>query len=61
MHLPGYIQGGQEASYGCLLLGIYHRRIPGATVTFKTARKNRISSNTGPIKNFFLQNLNILT
>ncbi len=32
MHLPGYIQGGQEASYGCLLLGIYHRRIPGATV-----------------------------
>ena len=32
MHLPGYIQGGQEASYGYLLLGVYYRRIPGETV-----------------------------
>jgi hypothetical protein len=31
MHRPGYVQGGQEASIGCLLLGIYHRRIPGDT------------------------------
>ncbi len=32
MHLPGYIQGGQEASYGYLLLGVYHRKTPSATV-----------------------------
>jgi len=25
------VQGGQEASFGCLLLGVYYRRIPGAT------------------------------
>ncbi len=32
MHRPGYVQGGQEASFGDLLLGVYYRRIPGATV-----------------------------
>jgi hypothetical protein len=32
MHWPGYVQGGQEASFGCLLLGVYYRRIPGSTV-----------------------------
>jgi hypothetical protein len=34
MHQPGYVQGGQEAKRGYLLLGIYHRRIPGDTVTY---------------------------
>jgi hypothetical protein len=33
MHLPGYIQEGQEASYGYLLLGVYHRNSPGGTQT----------------------------
>jgi hypothetical protein len=32
MHQPGYVQGGQEASLGYLLLGIYYRRIPGETI-----------------------------
>jgi hypothetical protein len=31
MHRPGYVQGGQEASFGYLLLGVYYRRIPGST------------------------------
>jgi hypothetical protein len=31
MHRPGYVQGGQEAKRGYLLLGVYHRRIPGDT------------------------------
>jgi len=34
MHQPGYIQEGQEAIFGDLLLGIYHRRIPGDTGLF---------------------------
>jgi hypothetical protein len=34
MHQPGYIQEGQEAIFGDLLLGIYHRRIPGDTVIY---------------------------
>jgi hypothetical protein len=34
MHRPGYVQGGQEASIGCLLLGVYYRRIPGSTILF---------------------------
>jgi hypothetical protein len=33
MHRPGYVQGGQEAKRGYLLLGVYHRRIPGFTAT----------------------------
>jgi hypothetical protein len=33
MHRPGYVQGGQEASFGYLLLGVYYRRIPGSTLT----------------------------
>ncbi len=33
MHRPGYVQGGQEAKRGYLLLGIYYRRIPGDTGT----------------------------
>ncbi len=32
MHRPGYVQGGQEANRGYLLLGVYHRRIPGDTI-----------------------------
>jgi len=32
MHQPGYVQEGQEVIFGYLLLGIYHRRIPGETV-----------------------------
>jgi hypothetical protein len=35
MHQPGYIQEGQEAIFGDLLLGIYHRRIPGDTIDEK--------------------------
>jgi hypothetical protein len=35
MHLPGYIQGGQEASCGYLLLGVYHRKIPGETMPLR--------------------------
>jgi hypothetical protein len=31
MHRPGYVQGGQEVSFGYLLLGVYYRRIPGST------------------------------
>jgi hypothetical protein len=31
MHRPGYVQGGQEANIGYLLLGVYYRRIPGET------------------------------
>jgi hypothetical protein len=33
MHRPGYVQGGQEAKRGYLLLGVYHRRIPGSTTS----------------------------
>jgi hypothetical protein len=33
MHRPGHVQGGQEAKRGYLLLGVYHRRIPGETDT----------------------------
>ena len=32
MHRPGYVQGGQEATFGYLLLEIYYRRIPGETL-----------------------------
>ncbi len=32
MHRPGYVQGGQDAKCGYLLLGIYYRRIPGDTL-----------------------------
>jgi hypothetical protein len=34
MHRPGHVQGGQEAKRGYLLLGVYHRRIPGFTISF---------------------------
>ncbi len=34
MHRPGYVQGGQGASFSCLLLGVYYRRIPGATASY---------------------------
>jgi hypothetical protein len=34
MHQPGYIQEGQGDIIGCLLLGNYHRRIPGDTDVF---------------------------
>jgi hypothetical protein len=32
MHRPGYIQGGQGANRGYLLLGVHHRRIRGFTI-----------------------------
>jgi hypothetical protein len=32
MHRPGYVQGGQEANRGYLLLGVHHRRIHSDTV-----------------------------
>jgi hypothetical protein len=32
MHLPGYIQEGQETIFGYLLLGVYYRNSPGCTV-----------------------------
>jgi hypothetical protein len=35
MHRPGHVQGGQEAKRGYLLLGVYHRRIPGFTVVHR--------------------------
>jgi hypothetical protein len=35
MHWPGYVQGGQEASFGYLLLGVYNRRIPGDTLVLQ--------------------------
>jgi hypothetical protein len=31
MHQPGYIQEGQEAIFGYLLLGVYYRNPPGCT------------------------------
>ena len=34
MHRPGYVQGGQEAKCGYLLLGVYYRRIPGDTALY---------------------------
>jgi hypothetical protein len=40
MHQPGYIQEGQEVIFGYLLLGIYHRRIPGETGTFNRCKSN---------------------
>jgi hypothetical protein len=33
MHQPGYIQEGQEAIFGYLLLGVYYRNPPGCTQT----------------------------
>jgi hypothetical protein len=33
MHRPGYVQGGQEANRGYLLLGVHHRRIHSDTST----------------------------
>jgi hypothetical protein len=36
MHQPGYIQEGQGVIFGYLLLGIYYRRIPGATTVEHT-------------------------
>jgi hypothetical protein len=31
MHRPGYVQGGQEAKRGYLLLGVHYRRIHSST------------------------------
>jgi hypothetical protein len=42
MHRPGYIQGGQEANCGYLLLGIYYRRIPGDIVTITKLLKYKL-------------------
>ena len=48
MHLPGYIQEGREASYGYLLLGVYHRNSPSCTVQLNccTARGRGSSERT---------------
>jgi hypothetical protein len=35
MHRPGYVQGGQEANRGYLLLGVHHRRIHSDTVSYQ--------------------------
>ncbi len=35
MHQPGYIQEGQEAIFGYLLLGVYYRNSSGCTVEVK--------------------------
>jgi hypothetical protein len=40
--IPGYVQGGQEAKCGYLLLGIYYRRIPGDIVGNNTLSKSSI-------------------
>jgi hypothetical protein len=32
MHRPGYVQGGQEAKRGYLLLGVHYRRIHSSTM-----------------------------
>jgi hypothetical protein len=45
MHRPGYVQGGQEANRGYLLLGIYHRRIPGDTVSMFRLNRNKQKTN----------------
>jgi hypothetical protein len=37
MHRPGYVQGGQEAKCGYLLLGIYYRRIRSDILLFVNA------------------------
>jgi hypothetical protein len=34
MHLPGYIQEGQETIFGYLLLGVYYRNSPGCTTSY---------------------------
>ncbi len=41
MHRPGYVQGGQEAKCGYLLLGIYYRRIPGDILPMFLARQRK--------------------
>ncbi len=41
MHLPGYIQEGREASYGDLLLGVYHRNSPSCTEGYMNASRLR--------------------
>jgi hypothetical protein len=40
MHRPGYVQGGQEAKRGYLLLGVHYRRIHSSTVT----KRNQFSA-----------------
>ncbi len=41
MHQPGYIQEGQEAIFGRLLLGVYYRNSPSATtVHIKVVKKS---------------------
>ena len=44
MHRPGYVQGGQEAKCGYLLLGIYYRRIPGDIVLVNCGAARRQGS-----------------
>jgi hypothetical protein len=56
MHRPGYVQGGQEAKRGYLLLGVYHRRIPGSTGSLKglQIRTQEINSKEQKITNKML-------
>ncbi len=49
MHLPGYIQGGQEASYGYLLLGVYDRNSTSST---RTKAILNLKIKTAPISEF---------
>ncbi len=44
MHLPGCIQGGQEASYGYLLLEVYDRNSTSSTTTYATFLLNSLVS-----------------
>ncbi len=45
MHQPGYIQEGQKAIFGYLLLGVYYRKSPGATVLVNcSTTRGRVSS-----------------
>jgi hypothetical protein len=60
MNQPGYIQEGQGVIIGYLLLGIYHRRIPGDTVhmppsysQFYVTRTCHLPSSPSQLKSFF--------
>jgi hypothetical protein len=44
MHRPGHVQGGQEAKRGYLLLGVYHRRIPGFTMGYNCCIIDAVAS-----------------
>jgi hypothetical protein len=45
MHRPGYVQGGQEAGFGYLLLEVYYRKIPGSTGMYFSKKVRQSSRN----------------